>query len=166
MHLEMLENNYIPLLEWCCLNIILIPVVYFSGDAEVAHARALLHLAKTKTKKRSELLALGAVVQWSQVKQVKERIKPRGIKAKQVPKMLQRREIDAAAVHPAGEVNPRVNFHFLSAIFLGVWHCRLQTSDLNYIVFLFPLPRANRKQANLSDIQCHFGLKWCKLAWV
>lgn len=62
MHLKILENNYIPLLEWFWLNFILIPAAFFSGVAEVAHARALLHLAKTKTRKRSELLALGAVV--------------------------------------------------------------------------------------------------------
>lgn len=50
-------------------------------------------------------------------------------KAKQVQKMLQRREVGAAAVHPAGEVNLRKNFHVLSAIFLGVEYdiCRLQT---------------------------------------
>lgn len=50
-------------------------------------------------------------------------------KAKQVQKMPQRREVGAAAVHPAGEASLHENFHVLSAIFLGVEYdiCRLQT---------------------------------------
>ena len=50
-------------------------------------------------------------------------------KAKQVQKMLQRREVGAAVVHPAGEVNLRENFHVLSSIFVGVECdiCRLKT---------------------------------------
>jgi len=71
-------------------------------------------------------------------------------KAKQVLKMLQRREVGAAAVHPAGEANLRENFHVLSAIFLSVEYdiCRLQT--WRFIWYAHFRYRGNRRY--LSDI--------------
>lgn len=156
MHLKILENNYIPLLEWFWLNFILIPAaIFFRGRRSRSRSRSPApRKDKDKEKKRTSSTRGRSPVKSS--KPSKGKNKAKGDQGKASAKNATEKGNRRRSRSSSRWKNPRVNFYFLSAIFLGVWH--LQTADLNYIVFSFPLPRGNRKQSNLSDIQRHFGL--------